>query len=111
MRWFPRRDLYGVAFSGGFAIENLFQPTLEYLLSLGITAKLTYFSRRGERRQDETRSTSIKIPSLGPIGLTLPAASLVGSRCRDLLYAICKISEAHGSGTVERFIELSLIHI
>ena len=73
MRRFPRRDLGGVAFSGGFATENLFQPTLDYLLSLGITAKVTYFSRRGERRQDETRSTSSKIPSLGPLdSLCLP---------------------------------------
>ena len=73
MRRFPRRDLCGAAFSGGFATENLFQPTLDHLLSLGITAKVTYFSRRGERRQDETRSTSIKIPSLGPLdSLCLP---------------------------------------
>ena len=105
MRRFPRRDLYGVAFSGGFAAENLFQPTLDYLLSLGITAKLTYFSRRGERRQDETRSTSIKIPSLGPIGLTLPAASLVRSRCRDLSLSDLQGFGSPCTGTVKRFIE------
>ena len=73
MRRFPRRDLCGVAFSGGFATENLSQPTLNYLLSLGLTAKVTYFSRRGERRQDETRSTSVKYPRWAPLdSLCLP---------------------------------------